>query len=63
MSRTLEVDWQQEHTTILVVNEDGSFTFSNSSTPGPELLRVIDPEGGQDIDRDAVLDFIAWEVA
>lgn len=63
MARTLEVDWSQDHTTIVEVNTDGSFTFSTSSTGGPVLDRVIDPEGGPEIDRDALLDYLAEEVA
>lgn len=61
--RTLEVDWQQEHTTIVIANDDGTFDFSTSSTGGPELLRIFDPDGGPEIDRDALIDFLAEELA
>jgi hypothetical protein len=71
MSRSIEVDWRQEHTTIFVLEDDGSFTFSQSSTSGPELVRVIDIDGPggvgdnspDEIDRDLLLDVIAGELA
>lgn len=68
MARTIEVDWEVEHTTIVVIEDDGTLSFGSDSTPGPVLGRITDPEGGEpnvnDEDfRDDVLDFICNEVA
>jgi hypothetical protein len=61
--RTIQVDWEQEHTTVVIVNTDGTFSWESTTRDGPNLTQIIDPHGGPEIDRDALLDFIAEELA
>lgn len=66
MTRRIEVDWKQDHTSILDVGDDGSLELVTSSTGGPELQVIRDPdrdpenpEATPEVEHDKLLDLLA----
>jgi hypothetical protein len=62
MTRRIEVDWRQEHTSIIDVGDDGSLELVTSSTGGPEFQLIRDPDRDSEtpeVDHGKLLDLIA----